>query len=88
MLYGIREEHDRTTLFSLSISTLKVSDIRELGRDLAPRSDQNPGVRFSVAPDGKSIAYTTAVYKSSLWMLEGFRQPGLLSRLGLNWSNN
>jgi Tol biopolymer transport system component len=88
LLYGIREEHDKTTLFSLNISTMKVSYIRELGRDLAPYCDVCPGIRFSVAPDGKSIAYTTAVSKSNLWILEGFRQPGLLSRLGLNWSNN
>jgi len=87
-LYGIREAHDKTTLFSLDIATTKVRDIAELGRDLAPDSDLGPGIRFSVSPDGKSIAYATSVFKSNLWILEGFRQPGLLSRLGLNWSNN
>jgi eukaryotic-like serine/threonine-protein kinase len=84
LLYGIRQEQDRTTLFSLDVATLKVTDIRELGRDLAPASDYSPGVRFSLTPDGKSITYSTATYKSNLWLLEGFRQPGLLSRLGLN----
>jgi len=86
LLYGIREEHDKTTLFSLDIGTLKVTDIHELGRDLAPTSDFFPSIRFSLTPDGKSITYTTGVNKSNLWILEGFRQPGLLSRLGLNWS--
>jgi len=86
LLYGIREEHDKTTLFSLDIATLKATDIHELGKDLAPRSDYGPGIRFSLTPDGKSITYATAVTKSNLWILEGFRQPGLLSRLGLNWS--
>ncbi|HUJ22972.1 MAG TPA: hypothetical protein VLX58_15685, partial [Bryobacteraceae bacterium] len=86
LLYGIREEHDKTTLFSLDIGTLKMIDIHELGTDLAPTSDAFPGIRFSLTPDGKSITYTTSVDKSNLWILEGFRQPGLLSRLGLNWS--
>jgi serine/threonine protein kinase len=84
LLYGIRS--DKTTLFSLNISTMKVSDIRELGADLAPSSDMLPSIRFSVAPDGRSIVYTTDVSKMNLWILEGFHQPGLLSRLGLNWS--
>ena len=87
LLYGIREEHDHPTLFSLDIATLNVTDIRELGRDLAPSSDYSPGIRFSLTPDGKSITYSTQTHKSNLWLLEGFRQPGLLSRLGLNWSN-
>jgi len=86
LIYGIREEHDKTTLFSLDIATLKATDIHELGKDLAPASDIGPGIRFSLTPDGKSITYATAVDKSNLWILEGFRQPGLLSRLGLNWS--
>jgi hypothetical protein len=85
-LYGIREEHDKTTLFSLDIATLKVTDIHELGKDLAPASDYGPGIRFSLTPDGKGITYSTNVAKSNLWILEGFRQPGLLSRLGLNSS--
>jgi len=82
-LYGIREENEKTTLFSLDIATLKSTDTHELGKDLAPRSDLNPGIRLSVAPDGKSITYATSTFKSNLWLLEGFRQPGLLSRLGL-----
>jgi Tol biopolymer transport system component len=85
-LYGIREEHDKTTLFSLDIGTLKMTEIHELDKDLAPTSDAFPGIRFSLTPDGKSITYTTSVEKSNLWILEGFRQPGLLSRLGLSWS--
>jgi serine/threonine protein kinase len=82
-VYGIRQEHDRTTLFSLDISSLKVTDIRELGRDLVPYRD-----RLSLAPDGKSMIYNTRTLKQNLWILEGFRQPGLLSRLGLNWPGN
>jgi len=86
LLYGIRKEHDKTTLFSLDIATRKAVDIHELGKDLAPVSDYHPGIRFSLDPDGMSITYTTNVAKSNLWMLEGFRHPGLLSRWGLAWS--
>ena len=63
-----------------------MTDIHELGKDLAPASDHGPGIRFSLTPDGKGITYSTNVAKSNLWILEGFRQPGLLSGLGLNWS--
>jgi Tol biopolymer transport system component len=80
-LFGVRQEHSRVTLFSIDLATLKVKDIRELDEDLAPASDYGPGIRFSVAPDGKSIAYSAADMKSSLWLLEGFQQPSLLQRL-------
>jgi hypothetical protein len=56
-----------------------------LGKDLAPSSDCDPSIRFSLTPDGKSITYATAVNRSNLWILEGFQQPGLLSQLGLRW---
>lgn len=84
-LYGIREQHEKATLFSLDVATLRTTDIRELGKDLAPRSDPGPSIRLSLTPDGKSITYATASSKSNLWLLEGFRQPGLLPRLGLDW---
>lgn len=88
LLYGIREEHDKLVLFSVNIATSKVRDIANLGRELAPSSDLDPGIRWSVSPNGKSIVYGTEVYKSNLWILEGFRGPGLLARLGLNWPSN
>ena len=40
-----------------------------------------------MAPDGNSFVYTTAKYRSDLWMLQVYKQPGWLGRLGnlLNW---
>jgi hypothetical protein len=35
-----------------------------------------------MAPDGKSFVYTTAKYRSDLWMLQSYKQPGWLERLG------
>jgi hypothetical protein len=80
-LFGIREEHARVTLFSLDIAKGKTQDIRELGLELAPASDYGPGIRFSLAPDGKSIVYSVNEERSSLWLLEGFQQPSIFQRL-------
>ena len=83
LLYGIRNEQDKLTLFSIDIANLRVTDIADLDNDLAPSWQYNPSIRFSLTPDGKSITYTTGTRRKSLWMLEGFRQPGWLFRLGL-----
>jgi hypothetical protein len=80
-LYGIRFDQDRRTLFSLDIATKEVKNIGEIGRDLAPQSYSNPGIRLSLSPDGKSILYPTLRRNNSLWMLEGFDQPGWLDSL-------
>jgi serine/threonine protein kinase/Tol biopolymer transport system component len=82
-LFGLRPERDKSVLFSIDLATLRMKTIGELDKDMAPRSDFYPGIRFSLAPDGDSIAYTTEQDKSNLWVLQGFRQPGSLSRLGL-----
>jgi dipeptidyl aminopeptidase/acylaminoacyl peptidase len=85
LLYGIRTgetdaDRERATLFSLDPVTLKQKVIRELGKDLRPKSNLNPGIRFSLAPDGKSVVYSTAKSRNDIWMLQGYRQPGWLSR--------
>jgi Tol biopolymer transport system component len=80
-LYGIRVERDRRTLFSLDIATKEVKTIGEIGKDFTPASYSNPGIRLSLSPDGKSILYPATRRMSSLWMMEGFDQPGWLERL-------
>ncbi len=80
-LYGIRVEADRRTLFSLDIATKEVKTIGEIGRDFAPASFSNPGVRLSLSPDGKSILYPALRRTSSLWMMEGFDHPGWAGQL-------
>jgi Tol biopolymer transport system component len=84
-LYGIETgetaaEHDRVTLFSLDPVTLKKTVIKELGKELAPVQNFGPGIRFSLAPDGKSVLYSIGKRRSDLWMLQGYRQPGWLNR--------
>jgi len=80
-LYGIRVEGDHRTLFSLDIATKEVKTIGEIGKDFTPLSYNNPGVRLSASPDGKSILFPAIRPSSSLWMLEGFDQPGWMDQL-------
>ena len=86
LLYGIQTgeaeaDKDRATLFSIDPVTLKQKVIKELGKDLRPISFFDPGMRFSMAPEGKSFVYSTAYYRQDLWMLTGYRQPGWLGRI-------
>jgi len=71
-LYGLRAAGDNLILFSLDIATGKEKIIGNAGRDFAPASNLHPGIRFSVAPDGKSIAFGSGQFRNNLWMLEGF----------------
>jgi Tol biopolymer transport system component len=80
-LYGIRVEPDRRTLFSLDIATKEVKTIGEIGKDFAPISYSNPGIRLSLSPDGNSILYPSTRRTSSLWMMEGFDRLGWVDRL-------
>ena len=50
-------------------------------RTSRPSSYSNPGIRLSLSPDGKSILYPATRRTSSLWMMEGFDQPGWVDRL-------
>jgi serine/threonine protein kinase len=77
-LYGIRLDR---TLFSLDIATKEVKTIGEIGKDFTPSSYNNPGIRLSLSPDGKSILYPATRKSSSLWMMEEFDQPGWVDRL-------
>jgi serine/threonine protein kinase len=84
LLYGIETgqtaaDRDKVTLISLDPVTFQKKVIKELDKDLRPSSNFGPGVRFSLAPDGKSILYCTSKSRSDLWMLQGYRQPGWLS---------
>ncbi|MGA3197425.1 MAG: protein kinase [Terriglobales bacterium] len=70
--YGIRQDAGKWFLFTLDIETGKLHDIKGLDRSLRPQSELDPGIRFSLAPDGKSFAYSVVKSESSVWMLQGF----------------
>ncbi|SPE36802.1 hypothetical protein SBA3_250018 [Candidatus Sulfopaludibacter sp. SbA3] len=75
-LYGIRVAPDRCVLYSLDIANKEEKIIGDLSRDFTPASYTNPAIRLSLSPDGKSILFPAMRRSSSLWMLEGFDQPG------------
>jgi Tol biopolymer transport system component len=80
-LYGIRVEPDRCVLYSLDIATKEQKVIGDISKDFTPASYSNPGVRLSLSPDGKSLLFPAVRRSSSLWMMEGFDQPGWLDGL-------
>jgi len=83
LVYGIRPEGDRNLLFSVDIAGNTEKIIRDLGAEFRPGSSLSPGIRFSLAPDGKSFVYGIGKTKSNLWLLEGFNaKTGILAHLG------
>ncbi len=83
LLFGLREENEKQTLFSIDIAS-GAERVIGSGNPFAPRSYLSPSIRLSLSPDGKSLTYGTGVIRSSLWILEGFNPPdSLAARLGL-----
>jgi serine/threonine protein kinase len=91
LLYGIdaaasasllspSDEGDRAILFSIDLATLQRRTIRDLGPNLIARSLFDPGIRFTLTPDGNSLTWVTGNLRGDLWMLQGFRQPRWFSR--------
>ncbi len=68
-------------MYSLDITTKEVKTIGEISKDFRPASSTNPGIRFSVSPDGKNLLYPALRRSSSVWMLQGFDQPGWVEAL-------
>ncbi len=71
-VYGIRPQGDRNVLFSVAISGTEEQILADLGKEFRPATRMNPGIRFSLAPDGKSFVYSVIKTKPSLWLVEGF----------------
>jgi hypothetical protein len=86
LLYGIETspttvDRDRTTLFALDPASLTQKVVKDIGKEFRPAYIWRPGIRFSLASDGKSITYSTSKNRTDLWMLQGYRQPGWISQL-------
>jgi Tol biopolymer transport system component len=75
LLYGLRDEQERETLFSVDVATGAEKTIGTLGSEFRPASNVRPAIRFSLAPDGKSFIYSAGVFRSNLWMLTGALKP-------------
>jgi Tol biopolymer transport system component len=72
-IYQVRGTNN-CSLVAIDIATGKDRIIRELG-DLRPASYLGPGLRITLAPDGKSLAWAVNRARSELWILEGLRIP-------------
>jgi Tol biopolymer transport system component len=82
-LYGLRPQGDGEQLFSVDTATGSEKIIGNVGKDYRPRSNLSPAMRFSLAPDGRSVVYGVGKFQDNLWMLEGFAaKRGLVARWG------
>jgi Tol biopolymer transport system component len=84
VLYGIENKDTETVLFSVDLAGKAKKIIGSAGRQFRPGSNLHPAIRFSLSPDGKSIAFGAGQFKSDLWMLAGFapQRKGLASLFG------
>jgi hypothetical protein len=68
-------------LFSVDIATGAEKVLGDLGKEFSPSTYLSPGIRFRLAPDGRSFVYSILKSESNLWMLEGFEpKTSLLAR--------
>jgi Tol biopolymer transport system component len=83
LLYCLRADKDNETLFSFDIASSAQKIMGHFDPEFRPRSNLNPAIRLSLAPDGKSIVYGTARSSvANLWLLEGFApKDGWLNRI-------
>ncbi|HLK70200.1 MAG TPA: protein kinase [Bryobacteraceae bacterium] len=72
LAYGLREEGQHVFLFSVDVMSGAEKVIGDVGSDFVPRLTFRPAVRFSLAPDGKSFAYSSGIIHSNLWLMEGW----------------
>jgi hypothetical protein len=78
----MRPENGQQTLFSIDVAS-GAERIIASGIRFEPRSNLSPSIRFSLAPDGKSLVYGTGLIRNNLWIMEGFKSPDTLAaRLG------
>ena len=62
-------------LLSIDIGAGVVKAVAFYGNELLFGSGMNPGLRFSLAPDGRSFTASVRRLRTDLWILEGFAAP-------------
>lgn len=76
-LYSIRRTEDRTVqLVSINPVTGVVRIVSTLGADFYFATPTDPGLRFTLAPDGRSFLGTIVRTHTELWILEDFAPHG------------
>jgi eukaryotic-like serine/threonine-protein kinase len=72
-LYSIRRTEDRIVqMVAIDAMTGGARVISTLGADFAFATPTDPGLRFTLAPDGKSFLGTIVRTRTDLWILEDF----------------
>jgi dipeptidyl aminopeptidase/acylaminoacyl peptidase len=76
-LYSIRPaEHRTVEMIAIDAATGAVRVISTLGEDFYFGTPADPGLRFTLAPDGRSLLATIARTRTDLWILEDFAPHG------------
>jgi eukaryotic-like serine/threonine-protein kinase len=70
-IYGIRQIAAGLELFSTGVNGGHEKTIGSLSAEYLPAASANPSLRLSLAPDGKSLTYSTVKVTSDLWLIEG-----------------
>jgi Tol biopolymer transport system component len=69
-------------VLAVDVATGRATVVRALDRSRRFGTPTNPGQRFTVSPDGRSLLATVVRVRQDIWMLEGFSRPsGWLDRL-------
>ncbi|HEY7854966.1 MAG TPA: hypothetical protein VIC32_00860, partial [Terriglobales bacterium] len=72
LIYGITSSGEHNYLFSLDWTNGTQHRIGDAGLNFTPVTSSNPSLRFTLTPDGKSLTFSTAHMKRSLWLLRNF----------------
>lgn len=73
-VYGIRVlGFGGGELFSVNVTAGPPKVIGQIGPDTLPANSLNPVMRLTLAPDGKSVTYSTPKRTSNLWLAEGIQ---------------
>ena len=76
-LYSIRRTEDRNVqMVAIDAVTGAVRVVSTLGADFRFTTPTDPGLRFTLAPDGKSFLGTIVRTRTDLWILEDFAPRG------------
>jgi len=75
LLYGMNSTPDHNYLFALDWATGAQHRIGDVGTNFTPAVSSTPSLRFTLTPDGKSLTFSTAHMKHSLWLLRNFLEP-------------
>ncbi|MGH9520380.1 MAG: hypothetical protein ACRD2D_12055, partial [Terriglobales bacterium] len=74
ILYGIRpdgKDDGGQELFSIPLAGGPAHVIAALGSDAAPNGLSQPGIRFTLSPDGQSLTYSVSRPSSDIWLVTG-----------------